>query len=71
MFGIIALIALIGVVFLINFAVGSMGQGIVKLFQKIGFGKGASYVFGGCLFLVVLAILKYLIENSGLLEYFV
>lgn len=66
MFGFICIIAIIGVAFLINHAIGGMGEGIVKLFQKIGFGKTASYVFGGCLFLVVLAILKHLLASSGM-----
>lgn len=71
MFGIVAIIALIGVAILINALIGNLGQGIVKLFQKIGLGKGASYVFGVCIFLVILAILRYFIETSGLLAYFV
>lgn len=66
MTGVIVIIAMIGAALLINRAIGGLGQGIVMLFEKMGFGKTASYVFGGCIFLVVIGIIKVIIDNSGI-----
>lgn len=47
MFGIVAIIAIIGIALLINHLLGSMGMGLVSLFEKIGIGKVGVYIFGG------------------------
>lgn len=66
MFGIIGIVAIVGVVLLAHHALGGLGQGLVKLFEKIGIGKTGSYVFGACIFLVILAILKYYANSWGM-----
>ena len=66
MLGAIGIVAMIGVALLINRAVGGLGQGIVGLFEKMGLSKTASYVFSGCIFLVVLGIIKVIINNTGI-----
>lgn len=63
MLGIIAIIALIGGAFIINYLIGSVGEGFVEIFQKIGFGKVGSMIFGACMFLVFISILKNMING--------
>ena len=63
MSGIIGVIALLGGAFIINYLIGSVGEGFVEIFKKIGFGKTGSMIFGACMFLVFISILKNLVQG--------
>ena len=63
MFTIICVIAVIGVALLLNWLIGSVGLSFVSIFEKIGLGKTTSMIIGGCLFLVFLAVARYLING--------
>lgn len=63
MFGIIGIIALLGLAFIINYLIGSVGEGFVAVFEKIGFGKTGSMIFGVCMFIAFLSIMRNIVNG--------
>lgn len=63
MSGIIGIIALLGGAFIINYLIGSVGEGFVEIFKKMGFGKVGSMIFGGCIFIAFITILNNIVHG--------
>lgn len=59
--GTICILGAFALALFIRYIMCNIGDGFVAIFEKFGFGKVGSLVFGGIVFVVFIELLKYLI----------